>query len=43
MKIEDVSGVGLPAGGTAEQQRHLSVGDGLEHNRDEVARKASQF
>ena len=29
MEIEDVSGVGLPAGGTAEQERHLSVGDGL--------------
>ena len=29
VEIEDVSGVGLPAGGTAEQERHLSVGDGL--------------
>ena len=29
MEIEDVSGVGLSAGGTAQQQRHLSVGHGL--------------
>ena len=29
MEIEDVSGVGLPAGGTAQQKRHLSVGHGL--------------
>ena len=29
MEIEHVSWVGLSAGGTAQQQRHLSVGHGL--------------
>ena len=29
VEIEDVSGVGLAAWGTAQQQRHLSVGHGL--------------
>lgn len=29
MEIEDVSGVGLSAGGSSEEEGHLSVGDGL--------------
>ena len=29
MQIEHVAGIGLAAGRTAEQQRHLAVGDGL--------------
>mmetsp|Transcript_12162 Transcript_12162/g.24716 ORF Transcript_12162/g.24716 Transcript_12162/m.24716 type:complete len:293 (-) Transcript_12162:168-1046(-) len=29
MQVEDVTGVGLTAGGAAQQQRHLTVGDGL--------------
>jgi len=30
MKIEDVTRVGLTTWGTTQQQRHLSVGNGLE-------------
>ncbi len=29
MEVEDVAGVGLAAGRTPEQERHLAVGDGL--------------
>ena len=29
MEIEDITGVGLSAGGSSQKERHLSVGDGL--------------
>lgn len=29
MEIEDITGVGLTTGGSSEEERHLSVGDGL--------------
>lgn len=29
MQVENVTGVSLTSRGTAEQQRHLTVGDGL--------------
>ena len=29
MEIEDITGVGLTTGGASQEERHLSVGDGL--------------
>jgi len=29
VEIEDITGVGLTTGGSSEEERHLSVGDGL--------------